>query len=294
MNIYTESLGFGIVTAAIISISAVAFTLQFAITNILNLALAATMSVAGLIAYSANKAGLSIWLSLVVAGVVGAIVSLLIDLVIFEPFLRRGSSLAAMLVVTFAVGVIVLNFVEGLVGPGVFSFRWNEGRSWHIAGMILTTTQLITIGVALVIMGSVQLGLRYTRFGKALRATAADPSLARACGIRVSRLSHSVWLLSGALLGVGAVLLFMDTAAFDVNTASDFVIVVIAAAVVGGIGQASGAMLGALIVGVSTEFAATLFNPALKEVVALGLLIAVLLIRPRGILSEVAASRSVG
>ena len=75
MRVLISSLGFGVVTAALVAIPAVAFTLQFSVTNILNLALGATMTLDGFAAYVVNRAGLSIWLALVIAGVVGAVFS---------------------------------------------------------------------------------------------------------------------------------------------------------------------------------------------------------------------------
>jgi branched-subunit amino acid ABC-type transport system permease component len=294
LRVLISSLGFGVVTAALVAIPAVAFTLQFSVTNILNLALGATMTLDGFAAYVVNRAGLNIWLALVVAGVVGAVFSVIVNLLVFSPFARHGTKLTGMVIVTLAVGIILGNLLQGVVGgSNFFSYSWNIGSTITFGDLALTATQLITVGIAVVAMGLVHVVLRYTTMGKAMRAIATSVPLAKACGIRVQLVANLAWAISGALAGIGAVLFFMDTSSFSATTTNGFFIVIIAAAVLGGIGHAYGAMLGALIVGLSTEVAAALINPALKDVVAFVLLALVLLIRPRGIVSEVSNEKAI-
>ena len=85
----------------------------------------------------------------------------------------------------------------------------------------------------------------------------------------------------------------LNTATFDDVTGANFLVPIIAAAVLGGIGQPYGAMLGALTIGLGSEVAAAVINPSYKEVVAFLMLIVVLLLRPQGILSEVANAKEV-
>jgi branched-chain amino acid transport system permease protein/neutral amino acid transport system permease protein len=132
-----------------------------------------------------------------------------------------------------------------------------------------------------------------TRLGKAMRATATNPGLARSCGVATDRVIDAAWLLSGALCGIAGVAFVLNTATFSESTGAGFLVPIIAAAVLGGIGQPYGAMLGALTIGLSSEIAAALINPAYKDVVAFSILILVLLIRPQGILSEVASAKEV-
>jgi branched-chain amino acid transport system permease protein/neutral amino acid transport system permease protein len=101
------------------------------------------------------------------------------------------------------------------------------------------------------------------------------------------------WLLSGALCGIAGISLAMNVTSFTSTTGGTFLIAIVAAAVLGGVGQAYGAMLGALTIGISSEVAAGLIAPSYKQVVAFLVLIIVLLIRPQGILSEIAAEKQV-
>jgi branched-subunit amino acid ABC-type transport system permease component len=93
----------------------------------------------------------------------------------------------------------------------------------------------------------------------------------------------ATWAISGVLAGVAGVVLSMNTAVFDSATAGNFLLLIVAAAVVGGIGKPYGAMLGALCIGLVTEISA-IWIPELKNIAAFALLAVVLLVYPGGIL----------
>jgi len=154
-------------------------------------------------------------------------------------------------------------------------------------------TQLYIILIAALALVALHSLLRFSRIGKAMRATASDAELARNCGIQTKRVVDLAWLLSGLLCGIAGVALVMELGSFQSTTGGAFLVPIIAAAVLGGVGQIYGAMLGGLIIGIATELAAVYVNPEYKDVVAFGILIVVLLIRPQGILAEVASQKEV-
>ena len=157
--------------------------------------------------------------------------------------------------------------------------------------MVLSSGQLTTIIVAVVAMAAVHLLLRMTKLGLAMRATAADVSLTRSCGVSPARTRAVAWLVSGALCGLCGVLLGIGEGSFSSTTGSDFFITLAAAAVLGGIGKPYGAMLGALVIGIMSQAAAAVISPSYKTIAAWIILIAVLVLRPQGILAEFAAER---
>jgi len=126
-----------------------------------------------------------------------------------------------------------------------------------------------------------------------MRATAADAELARNCGIRTGLVTDAAWLLSGLFCGIAGFTLMVDFGSFQTTTGGAFLVPIVAAAVLGGVGHPYGAMLGALVVGVASQMSATLINPAYSDVTAFVILIVVLLVRPQGIISEVATSKAV-
>lgn len=293
MDRLVGAFGFGLVTASILAIAAVAFTLQFGITNILNLAFGEIMTLCAYIGYLLNAAGASVWLALVVGAVAGAVFSALLNRTIYALFVRRGTALWGMVIVTIAVALIMQNTLLGLAGPHNFTYTIPPATTFRVAGLILTSLQLEIIGVAIVAMLTLHMMLRYTRLGKAMRATASDPALAQSCGINASRVIDLVWIISGALCGIAGVTLVMNTVSFTASTGSDFLVVIIAAAIVGGVGAPYGAMLGALLVGVTSEVAAVYVNASLKNVFAFALLLVVLLIRPQGFIGRARVAKGV-
>jgi branched-chain amino acid transport system permease protein/neutral amino acid transport system permease protein len=293
VNTLLPAIGFGLVTASILAVAGVGFTLQFGVTNILNLAYGDIMTAAAFIAYLVTSAGVSVWLALVAGAAFGGIFSVVLNRALYTPFVRHGTRLFGMIIVTISVSLIVQNGLQAIFGASFFSLNMPRPAPIHVAGMVFTTVQFAIIGIAVAAMLLVHLLLRYTKLGKAMRATASDPELARNCGIATDRVIDLAWALSGTLCGLAGVILVMNVTAFTDTTGSQFLIPVVAVAVLGGIGQPYGAMLGALIIGIASEVAAAVISPDYKNVVAFVILVIVLLARPQGILSEIATRKEV-
>ena len=287
------ALGFGILTASILALAAVGFTVQFSVTNILNLAYGDVMTASAFMAYVAAGWGFGGWWGLIAGGLFGAVFSVALNRAVYTPYIRRGASLFTMIIVTIAVSLIIQNMLQAIFGPGFFSLHVPAGASVHALGTVLTESQLIIVAIAVVAMLALHGLLRYTRLGKAMRATAADPELARNCGIRTGLVTDAAWLISGLFCGMAGFTLMVDFGSFQSTTGGAFLVPIVAAAVLGGVGHPYGAMLGALVVGVASQMSATLINPAYSDVTAFVILIVVLLVRPQGIISEVATSKAV-
>jgi branched-chain amino acid transport system permease protein/neutral amino acid transport system permease protein len=286
-------IGFGLVTASILCIGAVSFTLQFGISNLFNLAFGATMTAAAFVAYVCNSAGLNIWVSLVLGSLAASLLSFLLNRGIYTPYKGRATSRFTMIMVTLGVGIIIQFGIEAIWGGDNFSYNMLTGRSVRIAGMLFTTTQLIVIAIAAVAAAAVHILLRYTRLGKAMRAVAMNERLARNCGIPVKAVVDSTWLLSGALCGLAGVVLVMDVQVLNSNSGDNFLILIVAATVLGGIGSAYGAIVGSIIIGVVAEVAAGFINPEFKDISAFIILAAVLLLRPTGVISSIASAKEI-
>jgi branched-subunit amino acid ABC-type transport system permease component len=294
MNQVTLAIGFGLVTASILALSAVGFTLQFGVTNIFNLAFGDVMTVSAFTGYVINvKLGQSIWLGLIAGAGAGGVLSLLINRLIYTPFLRRGTALFTMVMVSLAMATIIQNVIQAIVGSSFYGYTTTHERSLHIARMLLTPRQLAIIGIAAASMLALHVLLRYTRVGKAMRATAADAELARSCGIECGRITDIAWFSSGVLCGMSGVVLAMNLTTFDATTGNSFLLIIVAAAVFGSVGQPYGAMVGALVIGVGSELAA-IVSPDLKDVFAFGALVIVLLVRPNGLRNTLVVRQKMG
>src|SRR3982074_2489628 len=138
MNQVTLARGCGLVTAAILALCAVGFTLQFGVSNIFNLAYGDVMTVAAFVGYAADAAGARIWAAMLAGAGAGAVLSMLISRMIFAPFLRRGTSRFTMVMVSLALGVIMQNAIQAVAGVSFRSFPRAQGTSLRLAGVVLT------------------------------------------------------------------------------------------------------------------------------------------------------------
>jgi branched-subunit amino acid ABC-type transport system permease component len=287
------TLGFGIQTASVLAIAAVGFTVQFGVTNVLNLAYGDVMTASAFAAYALSGVGVGGWWSLLIGGLFGALFSLALNHFLYTPFIRRGASLFVMIIVTISVGLITQNLLQAIWGSNFFSLHLSPGATIHPLGMVFTVSQLYIVLVAVACLLAFHGLLSTTKLGKAMRATAADPELARNSGIDTRRITSLAWMLSGFLCGLAGVALTLEIGSFDAGTGGALLVPIIAAAVLGGVGHPYGAMLGALVIGIATEFAATIISPTYKDAVAFAVLIVMLLVRPQGLLAEIATTKAV-
>ncbi|HKB31076.1 MAG TPA: branched-chain amino acid ABC transporter permease [Streptosporangiaceae bacterium] len=284
MSIFLASVGFGIVTAAVLAIASMGFTMQFAVTDVLNLAYAGVMIAGAFVAYLVNQAGVSIWLAIVGAAMAGAVLSVFLNRAIYTPFQRRGTSPITLVIVSLGMALVIEFGTQAIAGPTNVSYAMNQGRTLHAGGLQLTLAQLVIIAMSVAAMLGIHALLRYTRTGKAMRATAANRTLARNCGIRTDRVITLTWALTGALCGIAGTVFAINTGSFGATSTDLFLVLILAAVFLGGPGQPYGAMLGAAVIGISTEVSAAYINPSYKDVIAFAILLAVLAFRPTGIL----------
>ncbi len=284
MSVFVESIGFGLVTAAVLAVASVGFTLQFAVTNVLNLAYGGVMIVSAYAAYAVNERGVSIWISALAGIAAGALLSVILNNFIYTPFQRKGTSPIGMVIVSLGMTLILVFGTQALAGPTNVSYRASQGATVTPLGLNLTVVQLVIIALSIVVMLGVHILIRYTRLGKAMRATAANRNLARNCGIRTGHVVTITWLITGALCGLAGVVFALDSGTFGATSTDLFLVLILAAVFLGGPGEPYGAMLGALVIGLATEVSASIIVSDYKDVVAFLILIAMLALRPSGLL----------
>ncbi|MHB1087711.1 MAG: branched-chain amino acid ABC transporter permease [Acidimicrobiales bacterium] len=283
MSVFMSSFGFGLMTAAVLAIATVGFTMQFAVTNVLNLAYGSVMINSAFVAYYFNARGMNAWITLVFGTVTGAIASWALNRFVFTPFQRRNLAPITVVIVALGVDLVGTFGLQAIVGGGYVSFRLAPGQEYHILGMFLSGMQLIILAICAVVLGMIHWLLKYTRLGKAMRATSANPNLARNSGVKTQMVISTTWLISGALCGLAGTIFAMNTGVFEATTAQLYIVMLLAAMFLGGPGEPYGAMFGALTIGLATEISAAYISPQYKEVVAFLALLGMLTFRPYGI-----------
>lgn len=286
-----QAVGFGVATGAVIALGAVGFSVQFGISNILNITYGALMTLAAYFGLIFVNAGLSAWAALPLGGIAVGVVSVLFHRGMLAPLVRRGTRSFAIVIVTVAAGIVLQYVIVAVVGPQTESYGVQSGNTFHLLGVTLSAAQVTVILLTVALMLALHLLLTRTTLGRAMRATSSNRTLAQSCGIATDRISDLAWLISGSLCGAAGVALAITIASFDFTLGPIFLIPMIAAAVLGGIGQPYGAMLGALVVGVASEVAGAFTDPVYKDVVAFVILILMLLVRPRGLFGAAWSAR---
>lgn len=284
MQVLASSVGFGLVTASIIVFAAGGFNLQFGLTNMFNFAFGQMLTVCAFFAYAVERSGVGLVATVIITALFGAVFSAAVNTFVYRPFARRGTSLIVLAIVSVAFGTILQYIVALIWGENFASLGFSQGGVHRFLGMTFTSLQLEFLAFSVVAFAGLHSLFRFTRLGKAIRATATDPKLARSCGINVIRVVDLTWLISGAMCGIAGFYLAVEIGSFSYTTGEDLLPAIIAAAMVGTAGSPRSAFLGALLVGVMTEVLAGYTNPEFKQVYAFILLFILLAVRPQGLL----------
>lgn len=278
------ALGFGLVTAAVVALSTVALSLQFSVTRTINFAHGELMTVGAYAGYVVARAHGNVVFQGLAAMTAGALLAWLLNRSIFRTFRKLGVSVLVLLILTIASSQVIQAILQISFGATSVNYPRGAGSSHTVGPFQWTSTDIFTMLVALGLLLSLHLMIRRTKFGRAQRAVADDILLARTTGIRAERIIDLTWILDGAIAGLAGMLLVFQVGSFNPTVGFTFLLVIFAAAVVGGIGQMYGAMIGALIIGVVMEVGAVYVPPDYKQSAAFIVLVLVLFLRPQGII----------
>lgn len=283
MTHFLQTTIFALAMGGVISVSAVGLSLSYGVTRFINfsygelLTIGAYVTVA-LVSSMDMSLPLAAVLSMLIVGVLGVVLAR----IFFDPLMQRG--LLPLLVTSVGLAFVLQNGVQMIAGAGAIRFPMPLLRPWTVGSLFIPKVPVLIIGVALVTMLGVHMLLRFTLIGKMMRATSDNPTLARVSAIRTRRVLAITWFVSSAIAALGGVLLGMTQIALQPVMGWSFLLVVFAAVLLGGIGSPYGAMLGALIVGFGMEFGTTYVSASYSHAFAFVILIAVLLLRPRGLM----------
>lgn len=285
----------GLVFSLLLAMAALGLSMIFGTTGLTNFAHGELITFGALVAYGVDAlpgtiqiggTNITIAVSIVVAAIASAGFGWLNDRALWRPLRHRGTGLVAMMVVSIGLSIFLRNIFQYVAGASTHQYsQFSSPRPWHWGPVLVTPKDVFIVVFSTVVLVLVVIALQRTKLGKATRAVADNTALSAATGINVDRVVSVVWIVGAMLAGLSGVLLGM-TQGFDYQLGFKILLLVFAATVLGGLGTAWGAIVGALIIGLFVEVS-TLFIPAeLKFVGALVVLIIVLLIRPQGLLGK--------
>lgn len=280
-----SSVADGIVVAAILAVASMGFTLQFGLTNVLNLSFGAVMTIGGFTAYLLDAARVSPWLGLLGGGVAGAVATVVLGRGVLRQYARRRTQLFEMMMVTLGMSLVIDYGIQAISQNSIYGYTVLQASPIHLGPVDLTPVQVGIVVLALIILAVSETSLKFTKMGKALRATAVEPSLARSCGIQTGRVVLVTWLASGFLCGLAGVVYIISTQSVDYTTGELVLPLIIAAAILGGVGSLKGAFAASLVIGIVTEVVAGIGAGGYSTVAGFAILVVVLLLRPGAVIA---------
>ena len=276
---------FGLVLGSILTLGAIGLSLTYGILKFAHFAHGDFLTLGAYFALSLiATAQLPILVSIPIAALATLLVALIADRLIYrrlrrtQPVILLIASVGVALILRSAVQIIwgpnVQVYVQGIQLPYVIPFGDGAIR--------IKPDHLVIMGGALVLVTSLHFFLQYTRVGKAMRAMSDNPDLARVTGIDTEKVVLWTWGIGIALAAVGGIFAGLD-AQLHPNLGWQLLLPIFAAAILGGIGKPYGAIAGGMTIGLAQELSTLVIPPEYKPAVSFGIMVLVLIVRPRGI-----------
>jgi len=279
----------GLTVGAIYALVAVGFTLIYNASDVINFAQGEFVMLGGMVTFFAAAAGVPLPLAALLAIVVATAVGLLLHQLAIEP--ARGASAVTLIIITIGASIFLRGISAIVFDKNFHSFPAFAGNEpWIIGGAALLPQSLIVLLGAGAIVVALWAFMTMTLTGKALVATAANRLAARLVGINTSAIVGLAFAVSAAIGAFGGILMTPITlTSYDVGTL--LALKGFAAAMLGGMGNPLGAVIGGLVVGLLEAFSAGYLSSSYKDAIAFLVILGVLFAMPQGLLGRAAIER---
>jgi len=293
MTTFLQQLVNGLSLGSIYALIALGYTMVYGVLRLINFAHGDVYMLGAYVGYflsrrlQAKEPSLTSAILVMLGSMIAcAIFGLIIERLAYRP-VRRASRLT-LLITAIGVSLFIENAAQLVFGPDPKFFpSLAPHRDFKVAGVHLTSEQLTVIGVSFLLMILLRFFIRNTRTGKAMRAVSFNLDAAKLMGISTDRIIATTFALGSALAAAGGVLIGMQIPKIDPLMGILYGLKAFVAAVLGGIGNVPGAVLGGLLIGTSEVMVVGYLSSTYRDAIAFGILILVLILRPQGILGRV-------
>ena len=281
----------GLATGAIYALIAIGFTLLWQTSQTINFAQGEFVMLPAFFVLIAMSSGLPFW----VAALIGVVVSALVLGVFFkkaliDPMLRHG--VLPLAIATMALSIFLKESVKSFYSAEAQPFpALVPARDLQLGPVTVSLQDIATLAIAILAVALLQWFLAGTRTGRAMQATAQNPTVARILGVPVERMILLTFVINGAMVALAS-LLITPVYLAKFSNGDTLGLAAFIAAIVGGFNQVRGAIVGGLLLGVAENLAATYVSAQYRGALPLIILIVVILIRPQGLVGR-AEERSV-
>ena len=294
----------GVFLGAIIALGAIGLTMVYGLLNFANVAhgdymtmgaYVALFIVVGVLPWLGIEGsglgpftfGYPVLIALPLAVAIVAAGAIVLDVTIYRRLRARGVNAVVMSMASLGIAIALRGLVQVIWTGEVQHFPRESRQVFHLPMDVRVPPDAIFITIlAVILVAAVYVILTHTRMGKAMRATADNPDLALVSGIDTRQVIWWAWGMAAALSATAGILLAVYQAQLLPIMGWKFLIPLFAAVILGGLGNPYGALVGAFVIGVTSEVSTQWLNPSYKPAVAFAIMIIMLLIRPRGIFGE--------
>jgi branched-chain amino acid transport system permease protein len=275
----------GLVSGSYFALGAAGLTLVYGVLKLVNFAHGEFLTFGAYMAIFAQSAfGFPLALALPFAFVTTALLALGLEAVMWRPMRRKGAGVLQLLLMALGLAFVIRNVIQLIAGTEVRKLSANVTSSVALGGGLhIGRTELWVVIVAFAALIALALMLGHTRLGMHIRALSDSAELAETTGLDTGRIIVYTWILSGGLAGLAGVVYGASIGVITPNLGFGIVLSIFAAVIVGGIGDAYGALAGGIFIGLVQEWSTLVVPVNLKVAVGFGAMIAILILRPQGI-----------
>ena len=288
MQIISQLIINSIIAGAIYSLVALGFNFIYGATKFFNLAHGVMAAIGGYIVfYFGITLGLDIYLSVAIGVLLAGLIGYGSDKLVYLPLRKRKASNMVLLVASLGV-FTALQAIIAILFTSQFQVLYRNiasQRIFNIFGGSITQTQSVILISAIAVFAILVLLLKYTVFGKAVRAISDDEEVAKIVGINTDKIIGRVFFIGSATAGLAGILVGFDTG-IEPTMGLPLLLKGVIAAIVGGIGNIYGGVLGAFLLGFLENFGIWKISGEWKDAIAFALLILFLLFKPQGIIKR--------
>jgi neutral amino acid transport system permease protein len=279
----------GLSLGAIYALGAVGLTLVYGILKLVNFAHGDFLTFGAYMAYMVNVTwGAPLVVAVFWAMIATALLGLLFERVLWGPMRRQHAGFLQLILMSIGLAFLLRAIVQWFWGTEIRQLDVNTTDTVELLGLRIGQTELIVVVVGVAVLLGVGIMLRLTLLGKQMRALSDDLELAETAGVNTRRVILYTWIFAGALAGLAGVLAAAITN-LRPEMGFELLLPIFAAVVLGGIGDAFGALAAGMVLGVVTEWSTLIIDARWKVAVGFLILVIVLVVRPQGIFGKAKA-----
>jgi neutral amino acid transport system permease protein len=279
----------GLSLGAIYALGAVGLTLVYGILKLVNFAQGDFLTFGAYMAYLVNVTwGMPLVLAVFWAMIMTALLGVLFERLLWGPMRAKRAGFLQLILMSIGLAFLLRAIVQWFWSTEIRVLDVDTTSTVDFLGLRIGQTQLIVVIVGVAVLVAVGLILRLTLLGKRMRALSDDLELAETAGIDTGRVITYTWIFAGALAGLAGVLAAATTN-LRPEMGFELLLPIFAAVILGGIGDAFGALAAGMIIGVMTEWSTLVIDARWKTAVGFLVLILVLIIRPQGVFGRAKA-----